>query len=128
MYVKPFSEEMLHMQVCQYIRQKYPHVIFSSDPSGMYVSMNQAKKLKVLRSHSGLPDLWILEPRGGWHGLILELKKEGTELYKKNGTLRKNDHLEQQQRVLDMLKEKGYYATFSVGYDATISLIDKYLD
>ena len=59
--------------------------------------------------------------------MFLELKAEGTRLYKKDGTLRKNKHIEEQAEILDKLNKSGYYARFAVGYDQAIRIITNYL-
>ena len=121
------KEDDLHMAVCEYIRRQYPDVIFTSEPSGMRVSMFQAKKLKRLRSNKGLPDLWILTPNKHHHALLLELKREKSSPYKKDGTLRKNEHTQVQAEMLQRLLQLGYWANFAVGFDSAIEQIDAYM-
>ena len=53
------KEETLHLSICRYIKFAYPKVLFTSESSGLRVSINQAKKLKDMRSCSGLPDIMI---------------------------------------------------------------------
>jgi|TARA_R110002020_G_scaffold474816_1_gene707601 hypothetical protein len=121
------KETNLHIRICHYIKHQYPNVLFTSESSGLRVSIQQAKLLKKLRSCAGLPDLWILEPRKNYYGMFLELKKEGTTIYKKNGDIRADKHLQEQEEILHQLQQKGYFANFSVGYDETKSIIDYYL-
>ena len=83
--------------------------------------------LKKTRSCSGLPDIWILEPRKGYHGLLLEIKREGTKIYKKDGDIRKDAHLKEQEEILHQLKQKGYMAEFVVGFDNAKAILDFYL-
>ena len=80
-----------------------------------------------MRSSAGLPDLWLLEPRKGYHACLLELKREGTDIYKKNGDLRKNKHLSEQEEILHRLQEKGFFAKFVVGFDDAKAVVDFYL-
>tara|TARA_R110002167_G_scaffold70465_11_gene198865 strand:- start:9514 stop:9891 length:378 start_codon:yes stop_codon:yes gene_type:complete len=120
------SEKELHIAVCKYLKMQYPSILFSSEQSGLRVSMYQAKQLKATRSCSGLPDIMIFEPRKCYYGLFLEIKKEGTKVYKKNGDLRSDSHLEQQEEILHQLKQKGYFAEFIVGFDQAKAVIDYY--
>ena len=60
-------------------------------------------------------------------GLFLELKAEGTKLYKKNGEMVANKHYREQAEMLNKLIESGYYARFAVGYDEAIRIITNYL-
>lgn len=121
------DEEILQEQVATYIKIKYPDIIFTSESSGIRVPMSIAKQMKKCRSGKDLPDLIILEPRKGYHGCCIELKKETAEIYKKDGSLRKNEHVEGQEEILLNLKEKGYFTSFAIGFDHAISLIDFYL-
>lgn len=121
------TEEQLHLAVCRYIKVTYPTVIFTSEPSGLYVSKHRASILKAMRSHSGLPDLWILAPRGDYHGLFIELKTEKNTPFLKNDTLSKNTHVQKQALVLKRLLMEGYYANFAAGFDHAIAQIDAYM-
>lgn len=121
------KEESFHISLCMWLKLQYPHVIFFSESSGIRLTMGQAVKLKKLRSLSkGLPDLFIAEPRGIYHGLFIELKAAGVKCYKRDGSPI-NDHFKEQKETLDKLKAKGYMATFGVGFDETKKIIDNYL-
>ena len=131
------TEAELQMQVADYLRLQYPNVIFHSDfGSGIKLTMGQAIKQK--RQNGGRrawPDMIIAEPElrrvndswdSVWHGLFIELKKEGTRLKKKDGEWA-SDHLKEQFELLDQLEFRGYAATFAVGFDETKKVIDDYL-
>ena len=120
------TEEQTHIKICQYIKKFYPNILFTSESSGIRCSIIQAKKLKAMRSCSGLPDIIILEPRKSYYGLFLEVKKEGTKVFKEDGGLRSDRHLEHQEEILHQLKQKGYFAEFVVGFDEAKSIIDYY--
>ena len=42
----------------------------------------------------------IFEPRHNYHGLFLEVKKEGTIIYRKDGDLTANAHIRKQEEIL----------------------------
>lgn len=119
-----YQEQVL---LCEYIRYHYPLVIFFSDLSGIKLPMGLAKKVKGLKCSRGIPDLFIACPTKGYYGLFIELKRTGTKLYKKNGDIYKDAHLEEQARVLDNLRKDGYRAEFCLGYQDAVTLIDWYL-
>ncbi len=122
------SEEMLHQQVTQYLRLQYRGTLFHSDyGSGARLTKGQAMKQKKLNDRAW-PDITIAEPRGKYHGLYIELKKEGTKLYLKDGvTMVANAHYREQEAVLAGLQAKGYRAEFGIGFLETRIIIDKYL-
>lgn len=133
----PGSEESLHLMVCDYLRLQYPKVLFRTDfAAGTKLSMGQAAKNKRLQSCRAWPDLFVAEPIYWWEddssqsfdGLFLELKKESTKLFLRDGvTMVADPHLREQAEVLDELQRRGYQAQFAVGFDEARQLIDSYL-
>ena len=122
------NEKQLHKAVCKYLRLQFPKVMFNSDLSGATkMTIGQAVQIKKLRSNRGWPDIFIPEPRGESHGLWLELKAEGTKLYKKNGDF-VSDHVAEQNECMLKLIERGYEAYFAIGFDNAKMLIDEYLN
>jgi len=118
------KEESLQISVSEYLKLQYPKVIFTSDSSGLRLPMGLAMKAKRMRSGSGIPDMLILKPSKGYHGLCLELKAKSP--YQKNGQLYSDDHLKEQNEVLKNLRKEGYYADFVTGFDEAKRVIDLY--
>ena len=121
------SEKTLHKAVCRYISLQYPEVMFVSEPGGIRVTPGIAREIAKLRSDIGLPDLYILEPSKGHHGLILELKKDIDEYRNKKGEIRGNKHIQIQNKILKKLRRRGYFAVFAGGFDEAQRIIDWYL-
>ena len=122
------NESELQVMVADYIRMQYPDVLFHSDfGSGIKLTMGQAIKQK--RQNGGRrawPDMFIAEPKLHYHGLFIELKKEGTRITKKNGDFA-SEHIKEQFMLLDQLRFRGYRADFAIGFDEAKKLIDDYL-
>jgi len=119
------SEKTLHTAVTKYLKLQYPKVVFMSEASGLRASIGVARQLKAQRSRHRLPDLVILEPRGGFHGLIIELKVDTP--YKRDGSVKKG-RLQEQYKTLKALEDKGYRTAFGVGFDHTKTIIDSYMN
>jgi hypothetical protein len=117
------KEESLHIAVCNYLRLQYPSVIFTSESSGVKLTMGQAVKAKKMRSGDKLPDLWILQPSKYYHGLLIELKAENP--YTKKGTP-KTDHIAKQLETIAKLNDKGYCAVMCNGFNEAKQMIDSY--
>lgn len=120
-------EEDTHREICNYVRLHYPDVIFMSDGSGLKLPQGLAKKYSALKSGRGIPDLFIAEPRGGYGGLFMEIKREGTVIFCKDGKLRKDEHLYEQANILDKLMHKGYASYFAIGVRMATDIIDEYM-
>ena len=119
------NEYDLQRAVCKYLKYKYPHVLFRSDLGGIRMTKGQAIKYSRLQHSSGFPDLIIYYQSKGKCGLAIELKTK--PVYKINGELFKDAHLEKQARILDYLREQNFEADFCVGIDQAIEKIDNYL-
>lgn len=123
------SEADLQVQVADYLRLQYPNVMFHSDfGSGIKLTMGQAIKQK--RQNGGRrawPDMVLAEPRGEHHGAYIELKRPGTRIYKKDGTLVADKHIREQFDALEQLRKRGYMAEFACGFDEAKKIIDGYL-
>ena len=145
------SEADLQVQIADYLRLQYPNVMFHSDyGSGIKLTMGQAIKQK--RQNGGRrawPDMFIAEHRvvkasckvirpedsvikeaqfiEQKHGLFVEIKKAGTRIYKKDGTLVADQHIREQFDVLEQLRKRGYMAEFACGFDEAKRIIDRYL-
>ena len=131
------KESDLQVQVADYLRLRYPKVLFHSDfGSGIKLTQGQAMKQKRQNGgRRGWPDMLIAEasPRcrdgswdNEWHGLFIEMKRKGTRLKKKDGTWA-SEHLAEQNEMLNKLQEKGYAAYFAVGFEEAKDIIDDYL-
>jgi hypothetical protein len=79
--------------------------------------MNEAKRLKAAGYKKGFPDVFVYEPRGAFHGLAIELKKE------KGGRVSQS-----QKEWKQALEERGFKATIAKGYDEAVTILTDYLD
>ena len=122
------TEENLHLKICDYLRKNYPDVLFRTDfSSGMKMSPGQAAKHKKFQKSRAWPDLFIAESNTLASGLFLEIKAENVIVFKKNGEIRQNKHLIEQDKMLKELRSKGYRARFVIGYKQAIFEIQDYL-
>lgn len=128
------KEENLQLKVCGYLRDKYPGVIWFCDlASGMKLPIHIAAMNKAMRSHRGLPDLFIACPKSGEgvlsntqiiNGLFIELKS--IDAAKKDGTVSSSAHVREQAAIHGMLVEAGYEAVFACGFEQVKGIIDDY--
>lgn len=124
------TESQLHEAIADYLRLRHPKAIFHSDfGSGLKMSIGQAVRQKRLNGgRRAWADIFIAEPKGEYHGMFLELKKSGTAIRKKDGSLVANPHIREQHSLLSELRARGYYADFAVGLDDAMEKIDSYLN
>ena len=122
------TEHQLYDQIARYLQLQYHDVIYRFDlASDLKLTMGQASKHKRLHPRRGYPDLFIAEPVHEWHGLYIEIKRDGESPLKKDGTLKAGQHIKEQHEMLVELERKGYRAVFGVGFDQCKQIIDDYL-
>jgi hypothetical protein len=143
---KPPKESSIHKQVANYLKLQYPNIIFRTDFSaGARMSIGQASIHSGLQSDKSYPDLFIAKPCNGYHGLYLELKRDVSEIFKKDMTLKRKmipiykrlkgvllrvgeyDHIGEQAKMIQRLNELGYHALFACGFEHAKKAIDEYL-
>ena len=124
---KKITERLVHKQVAVYLKNQYPKVRFITTLDGEFFSEHQAQHVRALQHSRGAPDLLIFAPMWTYFGLAIEIKRTRSDAFKKNGELKKSEHLEEQQEWLNYLAGAGWKATFGCGFDECKLIIDKYL-
>jgi hypothetical protein len=123
-----WSEQMLTSRISDYLREYHPTIPFQMDMSGEHLSKVAATR--SAKNRAGLykqPDLTVYVKKGKYGCLMLELKKLSAHPLKKDGTLKKNEHIELQARSIEWLRKYGMCSDFAVGYEDTIKKINDYL-
>ena len=122
------KEHDLYAMLADYLRYNYKNIIWRFDlAADLKLTIGQARKHKRLQQRRGYPALFIAEPRGKYHGAYIELKRPGTRILKKDGTLVADEHIREQFDVLEQLRKRGYMAEFACGFDEAKEIIDNYL-
>ena len=125
--MKQQPEYILQTQVCAYLRAAYSDVLFMSDTiAAVRLTIpQQVRNAKLQKKGFKCPDILVFKPNGLFKMLFLELKAK--DIYKKNGELLKNEHVEAQFETIKQLNSLGYFASFAVGFDEAKKIIDDYM-
>lgn len=117
----------LQKAVCKYLDLQHPNVLYISDTiaSVKLTIPQQFRNSLIQKKGFKCPDLLILEPKGKFSGLFIELKTKSP--FKKNGKIFKNHHLECQQKSMNKLSEKGYLCSFEWDFEVIKKKIDNYV-
>lgn len=114
------EEQCAVMNWAMLMERVYPDLeMLFSVPNGARTSMGTAKKLKAEGLKAGIPDLILLVPRGKWHGLLIEMKREKAP---------PSSLSEAQRWWRDHLIAQGYCATVAFGSLQAINMIEEYLN
>ena len=109
-------EQQAVMEWAAWMQGKYPELRrLYHIPNGGKRDKATAAVLKSLGVKPGVPDLCLPVPRGGYHGLYIEMKAVGGR------------PAAEQREWLEELHEQGYRAAVCVGADAAIAVIEGYL-
>lgn len=110
--IKNGSEAELQVAVKKYLDAK--GYLYCASAGGVRTSMTQAVRMKKTGYKKGFPDLFIYEPRGGYHGLAIELKRVG-QYPTPEQTMWKTE-----------LDKRGYKSFICKGIAEAMKVIDEY--
>lgn len=111
---KKFTESQLQTIICKWLRSK--NILFISDfAAGLHLSPFLASLRQSQACEYKMPDLYILLPQGL---LMIEIKKDVSDLFLKDGKTLKSEHVQLQYENILRLRSLGYVADFGIGeYD-----------
>lgn len=126
-------ERSIQQRATDYITKHRPDVLFINDwAAGKWMPPDLARSRARLAPKRGWPDMFIAYANHGYHGLALELKREGVNIYvrvgPRKGELVKNEQIQLEAKVLESFNEGGYLGRISVGWNNTKRILDWYLD
>ena len=129
MKIRKRRESDIYITIAKMMALQYLNIVYRFDfAAGMKMSIGQGRLHKAMNHFIGYPDLFIAYPNGKYAGLYLEIKLEGKKVFKKDGSLLSDEHLERQHNILKVLSDAGYYATFAIGIHECCNIIDNYIN
>lgn len=111
------EEQVDLMRLVEMHKGRWPELgMLFAVPNGGDRNMLVAKKLKAEGVKAGVPDLCLPVPRGGYHGLFIELKRQ------KKGRISP-----EQVAWLKALQGQGYRAEMCLGATEAWNVIQEYM-
>jgi len=104
-----------HCAVVDWLLRQYPDTLMTIAPNGIKLTMMQAVRFKMMGYKAGTPDILIFEPRGKYHGLFVEMKRE------KKGVVS-----DKQKEFLQRANDRRYYSVVCNGFESAKNVIDSY--
>jgi hypothetical protein len=95
-------------------------VLWTANMAGVKATPRIWMSMKAIGVKTGFPDVMIYEPRNGFVGLAIELKR--IDWTKPTG-----DREKMQAIVLERLRKAGWCASFQAGSRQAIKEVDRYL-
>ena len=110
------EEQILLFEFAALMTNKIPELAeLFHVPNGGHRNKAVAAKLRREGVRAGIPDIFLLVPRNGFHGLAIELKAKGKKPTKA------------QEEWLERLGKRGYLAVVCHGFEDAKDLILTYL-
>lgn len=121
------TEEQDQTAICNYIKVRYPKILYTVDMAGVYIKDPSQRRIHKQRCKRGHPDMIIQEWLSDKYcGLAIELKKSDIVINQK--AIDKSNHLKEQLEYLNDLRERCYIAVFVSGFANAKKVIDLYLE
>lgn len=108
-------ESILQAQIVRWLAYQYPQALFSGGFAGEKLSIQQAIRRHRMGYRKGTPDVILLEPRAGYHGLMVEVKSEDGRLSPA------------QAEFLALADSRGYKTLVVYGFTEAQQAISAYL-
>lgn len=110
----PESEYTIQKSICELLDLKAPWLLYCASAGGVRTSIAEARRMKATGYKRGFPDLFFYEPREGFMGLAIELKRP-------QGSATKD-----QKKWKQDLEARGYQAVIAKGREACLEIIREY--
>ena len=108
------KEYELQKAVCKYLDLN--NLLYCASMNGQYQKYHsQRNRAKATGMKKGMPDLFVYEPIGIYHGLAIELK------------VGYNKATKEQLWWIHELNKRGYIAEICTGIDEALEVINRYL-
>jgi hypothetical protein len=117
-------ETRTQISILNWLKLKHPNVypyVIKIDNEGKRTKLGHVIAVKM-GLQQGASDLFIAWPTSDYHGLFLEIKPDNWKKTKSNSA-----HYDRQLYFCEKMRKVGYFATVSIGVDACIKVVDKYL-
>jgi len=120
------------LKFCKSLKKDYPDLLYRSDVQSAAKRTHYMRDIMaILDPVSGWPDTQILFPTTLYLGLWIEIKKvpknQGESIYMIDGSFKKSDHIENQCRMHDVLRNLGYKVEFAEGAEKAMEIVKEYL-
>ena len=110
----PESEYTIQKSICELLDLKAPWLLYCASAGGVRTSIVEARRMKATGYKRGFPDLFFYEPREGFMGLAIELKRP------------QGSATPYQKKWKQDLEARGYQAVIAKGREACLEIIREY--
>lgn len=122
------AEFLLRRKICLWLKEVWYNLLFIVDyAADMPLPVYIADQIKQQSCNDKMVDLLILEPRGGYFGLYIEIKTIKGNVFLKDGSLSQEKHTQAQYDTVKRFCDMGYLSLFGVGENMIKSIVNHYM-
>lgn len=118
------KEQYEHVALCNWLKIQYPKLLWWHTPNEGRKTPFERYLSSKMGTKKGVSDFLIIEKKGGFDGLVIELKAVGINVFKKNKTC----YYPEQEQFLKDMAQRNYYTCFCIGFDEAKSVITNYMN
>lgn len=122
-----YAESKEQGTIAGYLSKYHPNIIFETVEREGNRSFRAQNSIKKNNSMSGWPDTRIYHSSAGYHSLMIENKKAGTELFQVKKRKFAKRHYENQYKCHLALIDRGHAVYFGIGISNVIEIIERYI-
>lgn len=112
---KRHVESNIQSSCVRWFRYQYPQYLLAAIPNGGRRDLRTGAIMKREGALAGMPDLLLLHPAGGYHGMAIEMK---TDVGRQS---------EAQKEIEKKMKDEGYLYVVVRSFDEFVGVIEKYI-
>lgn len=118
------KEQVEHSTLCNWLRLQYPKLLWWHTPNESRKTPFERYLVSMMGVKKGVSDFIIIEKRGGFNGLVIELKAKDVKVFKKDMSC----YYPEQQEFLKRMSENNFYSCFCSGFEDAKTVIDNYMN
>lgn len=116
------------LKFCKWLKLQYPYIKFRSDIQSAGKLSGAMQNIKqIIDPYKGWPDIAIYHRSGIYCGLHIEMKRENSGTFLKDGTLSKYKHVQDQAEMHAFLRSIGYKVEIAEGFEEAKRIFEEYL-
>ena len=122
-------ESSHQLEFCKWLKHLPGNYMYFSDiSSGTKKSGYMQNISSILKSDDKFPDVFIFHPANGYVGCMIEIKRIDSGAILKDGSLSKANHIQEQNKCHDRLRQMNWFVTFAEGAEEAKRKFEEYIN
>lgn len=110
------TELEITLSICKWLREE-GYLFYCDIAAGLKLTNYQAMLVSRMRWGRGMPDIIVFASNHKYKGFAFEVKKSKDEVFRKDGSFKKNNHIAEQLHIRAYLQTIGWKFDFVFGVE-----------